>query len=165
VDQTLDQGVSPGSGDVDPLIVLYRSEYPGMVRLAHVLTGDPAAAEDIVQEAFLRIQPHLPGMAAPGGYLRTTVVNLCRDRGRRRRRERSIGLKVASRPPLCMEEMEVEMVDVLLRLPYRQRAVLVLRFWADWTEADIAEALHCRPGTVKTLASRGLERLRKEVDP
>lgn len=163
MDQTLDQSVSPGNGDVDPFIVLYRSEYPGMVRLAHALTGDPAGAEDIVQEAFLRVHRRLVGMDAPGGYLRTTVVNLCRDRERRRRREQGLGLRTESRPPLSMDAME--MMDVLLRLPYRQRAVLVLRYWADWTEADIAEALRCRPGTVKTLASRGLDRLRREVEP
>jgi len=56
-------------------------------------------------------------------------------------------------------------VDVLLHLPYRQRAVLVLRYWGDWSEVEIAEALGCRSGTVKTLASRGLARLRKEIAP
>ncbi len=155
--------MSPGTGDVDPFIVLYRGEYPGMVRLAHALTGDPGTAEDIVQEAFLRVQRHLVRTDAPGGYLRTTVVNLCRDRERSRRREQCGWLRMESRPPLSMETME--MMDVLLRLPYRQRTVLVLRYWADWTEADIAEALGCRPGTVKTLASRGLARLKKEVEP
>jgi RNA polymerase sigma factor (sigma-70 family) len=154
--------VSPANGDVDPFIVLYRNEYPGMVRLAHALTGDPGAAEDMVQEAFLRVRRHLEGTDAPGGYLRTTVVNLCRDRARSRRREQGVGLMMQSRPALSMET--ADLMDVLLQLPYRQRAVLVLRYWADWTEADIAEALHCRPGTVKTLASRGLARLKREVE-
>jgi RNA polymerase sigma factor (sigma-70 family) len=57
------------------------------------------------------------------------------------------------------------MGDVLFRLPYRQRAVLVLRYWGDWSEAEIADALGCRAGTVKTLASRGIARLRKEIAP
>jgi RNA polymerase sigma factor (sigma-70 family) len=57
-----------------------------------------------------------------------------------------------------------ELVDVLLQLPYRQRATLVLRYWAGFTEAEIAEALGCRPGTVKTLVQRGLHRLRKVVE-
>lgn len=163
VDHKSDQGVSPGSRDVDPFIALYRSEYPAMVRLAHALTGDSGAAEDIVQEAFIRIQGHSIGRDSPGGYLRTTVVNLCRDRARRHRREWRLALRMESRPPLSLEA--TEMVDVLLKLPYRQRAVLVLRYWADWSEADIADALGCRPGTVKTLASRGLVRLRREVEP
>jgi RNA polymerase sigma factor (sigma-70 family) len=55
------------------------------------------------------------------------------------------------------------MVDAMLHLPYRQRAVLVLRYWGDWSEAEIASALKCRPGTVKALASRGLARLRREI--
>ena len=58
-----------------------------------------------------------------------------------------------------------EMGDVLFGLPYRQRAVLVLRYWGDWSEVEIADALGCRPGTVKTLASRGLARLRREIAP
>jgi RNA polymerase sigma factor (sigma-70 family) len=54
-------------------------------------------------------------------------------------------------------------MDVLLRLPYRERAVLVMRYWAGWSEKEIAAALKCRPGTVKSLASRGLAHLKKEV--
>jgi RNA polymerase sigma-70 factor (sigma-E family) len=163
VDHTLDQGVRREDGNLDPFIALYRTEYPGMVRLAHALTGDPGAAEDIVQEAFIRVQRHFVETETPRGYLRTTVVNLCRDRARRRHRERGLGLRIESYLPLSMEASE--MMDVLLRLPYKQRAVLVLRYWADWSEADIAESLGCRPGTVKALASRGLARLRREIDP
>jgi RNA polymerase sigma factor (sigma-70 family) len=134
-----------------------------MVRLAHALTGSVDAAEDIVQDAFARILGRTDGLDSPGGYLRTTVVNLCRDRERRRRRERRLRTPSADRITLSLGASEV--VDVLLRLPYRQRAVLVLRYWGDWSEVEIAEALGCRSGTVKTLASRGLARLRKDVTP
>jgi len=141
---------------------LYRSEYPGLVKLAYVLTGDGEAAEDAVQDAFAALHPNLANVRNPGGYLRVSVVNLCRNLGRRRRQDRQMGDRL-QRPELSSLGAS-ELVDVLLRLPYRQRAVLVLRYWGDWSEKEIASALKCRPGTVKTLASRGLLRLRREVE-
>jgi RNA polymerase sigma-70 factor (sigma-E family) len=151
-----------GGRSVDSFTILYRAEYHGMVRLARSLTGDMEKAEDVVQEAFARLHGRTDHLENPGGYLRTTVVNLCRDGERRRRREHRMGRLLAVAPALSLGANEL--VDVLLSLPYRQRAVLVMRYWGDWSEADIAEALHCRPGTVKALASRGLARLRKEVN-
>ena len=158
----MDSGTSPTRGQADPFIVFYRAEYPSMVRLAHALIGNAESAEDVVQEAFTRVHGRATELESPGGYLRMTVVNLCRDRGRRRAREkRGDSLLV----PTALSLEAFEMIDVLLRLPYRQRAVLVLRYWGDWTEAEIATALDCRPGAVKSLASRGLARLRREVGP
>jgi RNA polymerase sigma-70 factor (sigma-E family) len=148
---------------IDSFIVFYRTEYRGMVRLARALTGNPDRAEDVVQEAFARLHGRTGQLENPGGYLRTTVVNLCRDQGRRRRRELRMRRLEPARPPMPPEASEL--VDVLLSLPYRQRAVLVMRYWGDWSEAEIAQALDCRPGTVKALASRGLDRLRKEIEP
>lgn len=147
----------------DPFDVFYRTEYPGMMRLAHALTGSTETAEDVVQDAFTRVQGRAAELDNPGGYLRITVVNLCRDRERQRTRERRGHSLLMPTSSLSLEASEL--IDVLLRLPYRQRAVLVLRYWGDWTEAEIAEALDCRPGAVKTLASRGLARLRREVAP
>ena len=141
----------------------YRAEYPGVVRLAHALTGNAETAEDVSQEAFARIVHRIDELDNPCGYLRTIVVNLCRDRERRRHREHRAGPPSWSEPSLSLDASE--MIDVLLRLPYRQRATLVLRYWGDWSEVEIAEALGCRSGTVKTLASRGLARLRKEITP
>jgi DNA-directed RNA polymerase specialized sigma24 family protein len=132
-----------------------------MVRLAHALTGSAESAEDVVQDAFARLHGRKGRIENPGGYLRTTVVNLCRDRERHRRRERRLDTRMLAPPSLSLGALEL--VDVLLRLQYRQRAVLVMRYWGDWSEAEIAHALGCRPGTVKTLASRGLARLRKEI--
>jgi RNA polymerase sigma-70 factor (sigma-E family) len=162
MDRTLGQASDRRGEESAPFIVFYTMEYPGMVRLAHALTGSAEAAEDIVQDAFARILGRTESLGNPGGYLRTTVVNLCRDRERRRRREPGWDTPWAA-GSLSLGASEV--VDVLLRLPYRQRAVLVLRYWGDWSEAEIAAALGCRSGTVKTLASRGLARLRKEIAP
>jgi RNA polymerase sigma-70 factor (sigma-E family) len=138
----------------------YRAEYPGMVRLAVSLTGDPDRSEDVVQDAFTRIHGRFSSLERPGGYLRTAVVNLCRDQQRRGLLEH----RQALRPPDGALSLEAsEMIDVLLRLPFKQRAVLVLRYWGDWTEEEIAKAVGCRPGSVKSHASRGLAALRKEV--
>jgi RNA polymerase sigma-70 factor (sigma-E family) len=147
--------------DSDGFEALYRAEYPGMIRLAYVLTGNADVAEDVVQDAFALLHAKLDSVDNPGGYLRVTVVNLCRNQERRRRQDRRFGAQI-HQPRLSSLDAS-EMADVLLRLPYRQRAVLVLRYWGDWSEAEIASALNCRPGTVKTLASRGLTRLRREV--
>jgi RNA polymerase sigma-70 factor (sigma-E family) len=163
VERILDEGSSPGGGGGSSFVDFYRAEYPGIVRLAHALTGNAETAEDVSQEAFARILNRIDDIENPGGYLRTIVVNLVRDRERRWHREHRTGPPSWSEPSLGLEASE--MIDVLLRLPYRQRATLVLRYWADWSEVEIAEALGCRSGTVKTLASRGLARLRKEIAP
>jgi RNA polymerase sigma-70 factor (sigma-E family) len=163
VERILDQVPNPKGEGAVSFAGFYKAEYPGMVRLAHALTGSAEVAEDVAQDAFARILGRTDGLESPGGYLRTTVVNLCRDRERRRRRERRMA--PPSVYPVTLSLGASEVVDVLLRLPYRQRAVLVLRYWGDWSEFEIAEVLGCRPGTVKTLASRGLARLRKELAP
>jgi DNA-directed RNA polymerase specialized sigma24 family protein len=161
VERMLDQRSNPeGDGRV-PFLTFYRAEYPGAVRLAHALTGSAEAAEDAAQDAFGRILGRMDLLENPRGYLRATVVNLCRDEERRRRREQKMMAKY--RVDVVAPLGAVEMGDVLFCLPYRQRAVLVLRYWGDWSEAEIADVLGCRPGTVKTLASRGLARLRREI--
>ena len=107
-----------------------------MVRLAFALTGKPDLAEDVVQDAFALLHAKLEGVNNPGAYLRMTVVNLCRNRERRRRQDRQLDARL-QRPQLSSLGAS-EMVDVLLLLPYRQRAVLVLRYWGDWSEAEIS---------------------------
>jgi RNA polymerase sigma-70 factor (sigma-E family) len=152
--------VQEADPDDQDFTAFYRSEYPGMVRLAASLLGDFEKSEDVVQDAFARIHGRFSQLDQPGGYLRTVVVNLCKDRHRRR----SLEQREALGPSLGSLSLEAsEMIDVLLRLPFKQRAVLVLRYWGDWTEAEIAQAVGCRPGSVKTLASRGLATLRREV--
>ena len=149
------------NGGPDTFAAFYVAEYPGMVQLAHLLTGSSLDAEDAVREAFARLQGRMADLEHPGGYLRTTVVHLCHDRGRRLTNERRMQHALPTPPLLSLGASEV--MDVLSGLPYRQRAALVMRYWADWSEQEIADALGCRPGTVETLASRGLARLAKEL--
>jgi RNA polymerase sigma factor (sigma-70 family) len=138
----------------------YRCEYPGSVRLAYTLVGSLESAEDVVQELFARLGERFLDLDNPAAYLRVGVVHECQRVWQHRRRITESGLPVREHAD---PSGSAELFDVLLKLPYRQRAVLVLRYWADWSEADIAEALDCRPGAVKSLASRGLARLRQEI--
>lgn len=154
------------SADVgDPFEALYRAEFTRSVQLAHLLTGSNAAAEDIAQDAFLRIRPRLAALDAPAGYLHRTVVNLCRTwhrtHSRRSARERRWLRPVDVAAPAAGEHDEL--LALIDRLPFRQRAVLVARYWLDLPEAEIAALLGCRPGTVKSLASRALDTLRKDL--
>lgn len=142
---------------------LYREWFVPLVRVAALLTGSAALAEEIVQEAFVRCRGALDEVDKPAAYLRTAVVNGCRSHHRRR----ILALGLAPRIGTLSEASEPEMhelADVLRLLPVRQRTVLVLRYYADLSEAEIAEVLGCRPGTVKSLSHRGLRRLRELME-
>jgi len=145
---------------VTDLVALYRSERESMVRLARMLTGSATVAEEVVQEAFLRIHQQRDHPRNPQGYLRATVANLCRSHTRRLVLERRI--RPESRLVLDNPEID-EMWAAVCRLPFRQRAVLALRFYEDLTEPDIARILGCRLGTVKSRLHRGLATLRSEL--
>jgi RNA polymerase sigma factor (sigma-70 family) len=152
----------------DRLEALYRVEHGPMVRLAHLLVGDRAVAEELVQDAFLRLHPRLGQVADPGAYLRTTVVNLCRGHGRRRAtaQRHAPGLARTDRvepPPLPPELDEVWLA--LQRLPVRRRDALVLRYYADLGTDEVARLLGTRPATARSLIHRGLASLRKELQP
>ena len=140
---------------------LYRSQYEPMVRLAYLLTQSRAAAEDLVQDSFVRVRPRLEGLDAPAAYLRRTVTNACYSWHRRRRRERALPVD----PPGAEEPVHDELWDALAGLAPKRRAVLVLRYYLDLSEAEIAATLGVRNGTVKSLCSRGLADLRQVIQP
>lgn len=140
---------------------LHRQRYAPMVRLATLLIGSQAMAEEIVQDCFVRIYARFDGLEQPAAYLRQSVVNASRSAGRRITLERDRAH--LERPGVAQLDAD-EMLDALDRLPERQRAALVLRFYQDMSEQEIAAALGCRPGTVKSLVHRGLARLREVLD-
>lgn len=142
---------------------LYEDEYVGLVQLAHLLTGSNEAGEDIVQEAFAVALRCWDTLDNPGGYIRTSVMNAARSLHRRRGVERRLGHRVAQRPDVDPAS-QGELWDALLALPFRQRAALVLRFYEDRTTEEIAEALGCRPGTARSLLSRGVAALREVIE-
>jgi RNA polymerase sigma factor (sigma-70 family) len=140
----------------------YRSHWPGLVRLGHLLTGSRTAGEDLAQEAFVGLLRRSSPVDDAGAYLRRSVVNAALTARARRAREQRWA--ATQREDVQLPPEMDETWQALARLPARQRAVLVLRYYEDLSEAQIAAALACRPGTVKSLASRGLARLRKEID-
>lgn len=151
------------ASQADPVETFYRSHFPDAVRLAHLLTGDPSVAEDLAQDAFERVRQRFDRIDAPRAYLRVAVVNACRSHHRTRSREADRARKVG--PPGDGDLGAHELLDAVDALPYRQKAVIVLRYYEDLSERDIALALDCRPGTVKSLASRALRRLAQEIQP
>lgn len=141
----------------------YRREWRGAVRLASVVTGSVAAGEDVAQDVFQRMWLHWGAADDPRSYLRVAIVNTARSWHRRRRRERERLprlVRVDVGPP------EPERLDDIVRgLPHRQQVVIVLRYWHDLSETEIAELLDCAPGTVKSLASRARRRVASAVAP
>ncbi len=145
-----------------------------LLRTAYLITWDAGEAEDLVQECLLKIArrwPRIRRMAQPQAYARRILVNLALDgaRARTARRgelaeETALAEEVA-RDMLSGLEARAELLEALARLTPRQRAVLVLRYFNDLTEAQTAEVLGCSPGTVKSNASRGLARLREVLAP
>jgi len=157
--------------DGDRLEELYVRFAPGGIRLAYLMTGDRGVAEDLVQEAFVRFVGRLHSLRDPNAfeaYLRRTVINLSKNHYRRRAVERADLERQASFPPQIHEERDVSeyeaMRRALLELPARQRAAIVLRYYEDLPEAQMAEVLRCRPATVRSLISRGLAALRQSPE-
>jgi RNA polymerase sigma factor (sigma-70 family) len=142
----------------------YRRLRPGMVRLAHLLTGSPELAEDVVHDAFASCARRWSTLDQPEAYVRRAVVNQAHRAGRQAGRDRDKVARLGRTLPLSAREPELDETWALLRvLPERQRMALVLRFYEDLSEAEIARLLECRPGTVKSLIHRGLAKVRKDV--
>ena len=141
----------------------YRDAYPGAVRLGWLLTHDHDAAEDVVQEAFVRLFPRLATIEHRTGYLRTAIVNGCRDRARSAGRADAGLRRIRLVSAVSSTDRPAELLDAVAGLPYKQRAVLVLRYWADLPDEEIAEIVGVRPATVRSTTARALARLRKEL--
>jgi RNA polymerase sigma-70 factor (sigma-E family) len=159
-----------GALERDRLADLYVAHAPEGIRLAFLLTGDRALAEDLVQDAFARLVGrlrHLRDPGAFGAYLRRTIVNLATSHFRRRRVERAYLEHEAAAPPRegnPNEALDEWMHAVLLRLPQRQRAAIVLRFYGDLLDVQTAEILRCSTGTVRSLVARAMKTIREALE-
>ena len=150
------------------LAELYDAFAPGAARLAYLLTGDRYLAEDLVQESFLKMLgrfEHLRRLDSFQAYLNRTVVNLARKHWRRQSLERRYAARERSLSTTdVVDGPDVETSDELWtavqRLPYRQRAAIVLRFYEDLSEHQTAELLECSPKAVRSLVGRAKESLR-----
>ena len=144
----------------EDLEALYRTERDRMVRLALLLVGSVPDAEELVQESFVRVARARQPLDNPPAYLRTTVVNLSRSHLRHLRVQRR---QLATVPRLVENPDLDETWVAVCRLPFRQRAAVVLRYYEDLPEAEIASLLSCRLGTVKSNLHHALASLRKEL--
>jgi RNA polymerase sigma-70 factor (sigma-E family) len=150
-----------------------------LLRTAYLVVWDPVEAEDLVQECLLSVArrwPRVRKMDHPHAYARRVLINLALDGAQRRTRHRQelVGDETAALWAVADESsarrvnaigVRAELIEGLGTLPPRQRAVLVLRYFEDLSEAQVAELLGCSVGTVKSTASRGLTRLHAALSP
>ncbi|HKS99095.1 MAG TPA: SigE family RNA polymerase sigma factor [Rugosimonospora sp.] len=154
------------------LAQLYQAHRLALVRLAILLVDDLPTAEDVVQDAFGKLHARWRRLRDPNaalGYLRVAVVNGCRSVLRRRRTARLFIPPAPAPEPgadavALLAEEHREVLAGLNRLPRRQREVLVLRYWSDMSELEVAEALGISRGTVKSTTSRALAALGTMLD-
>jgi RNA polymerase sigma-70 factor (sigma-E family) len=156
----------------EAIVELYRTHYAGLVRLSALLLGDTGAAEEVVQDAFVAVHGSWNRLRDPDralAYLRQAVVN----RSRSSLRHRTVVAKYQPAPPPDVPSAETyavaaaerdEVLSALRALPRRQRETLVLRYYSDLTEAQIADALGISQGAVKSHAFRGLAALRNLLE-
>ncbi|GAA1970870.1 SigE family RNA polymerase sigma factor [Terrabacter lapilli] len=170
----------PGNPDV-AITELYHAHWHRLVRLAWLLLRDQLAAEDVVQDAFVATHRSWGSVREGGrvvGYLRAAVVNGCRSAQRhqvvvdRHTARDAAAADAWGRASHASAEAEAlgslqgaAVIEALQGLPQRQREVLVLRYYAGLSEAEIAAALEISTGAVKTHAHRALATLRRTIDP
>jgi RNA polymerase sigma-70 factor (sigma-E family) len=154
---------------VEPMAAAYSEHAQSVMRLAYSITGNHASAEELVQEAFVRVfgRPRsISKRHEVSAYLHRTVINLARSRWRKQR------LENISTPDQLESIDRVRPPDVatqdfifraLLTLPVRQRAAIYLRYYEDLSEVDIAERLNCSVAAARSLTHRGLTTLRRNI--
>lgn len=167
-------GGPPGGPGPNPLAALHREHYTSLVRLATLVVGDVGVAEQVTQDAFVRLQLRWGGLRrldrAPA-YLRSAVLNGARSHLRRRRvsdrydarRTVTPAAQTPESAALGLAEHE-RVVAALRRLPDRQREAVVLRYYLDLPEADIAATMGVARGSVKTHLHRGLAALAQHLE-
>lgn len=158
-----DPEVVPAETPVVDFEVFYASMWRDAARWATALVGDVATGEEVAQESFLQIVDRFEMLDSPVAYLRRTIVNTARMHARaasrRSAREQRIALAHAT-SSVGVSGASVELLEVLAGLSDDRRAAVVLRYWADWSDESIADALGCRPSTVRSHLRRGLIDLR-----
>lgn len=154
--------LAPDSVD-DAMVALFHAERDGLVRMATLMVGSAAIAEEVVQDAFAGVGPRWESIDQPGAYLRRSVVNGCAQVLRRRDAERRAIDSQVPRPDVALPTRLIELSDALDQLNERQRLVVVMRYFVDMHDDDIAEALDLKASSVRSLARRAMAILRKEL--
>lgn len=149
---------APATAWPDSLLALYRAERLALVRLAAMVLGSRALAEEAFHDAVLSVRPRWGQVDQPLAYLRTAVLNRAREIARR--------IPPSESEPRD-DEIPIDLVDLhraLRTLPQRQREAIVLRYVVGLTDPEISAHLNCRQSTVRTLVARAVHALRKELD-
>jgi RNA polymerase sigma-70 factor (sigma-E family) len=155
--------VSPDAAQV--VTDLYAEHALGLVRLAFIMLGDQAAAEDVVQDAFVGLYRRWDSLADtshPLAYVRASVLNGCRSARRRQSRRGLFGIGLSQPPAESAEaralvsEEHRPVVTAIRRLPRRQREALLLRYYLNKSEDEVAQTMGISRGTVKSATSRAL---------
>lgn len=160
------------SGAADVVAALHVAHYRSLVRMAVLLVDSDSCAEEVVQDAFVKLIRRwwaLHDVGAAEGYLRRTVVNGARDQLRSRRVRRLVRLPTVPPVPgaderVMRDETHRQLIAALAALPPRQREVLVLRYYSELSEREVADCLGVSVGTVKSSAHRGLAALRTVLE-
>ena len=161
------QSLAPQDTAVD-ITHLYATYRLPMVRMAVLLVDDLGTAEDVVQDAFTALHQRTRSLRDPHaavGYLRVSVINGCRSALRKRKVRRAHpdmedpGTSPGADRDVLIAEEHRHVLAAMRSLPRRQQEVLLLRYWSDLSESEIASTLGIAVGTVKSAASRGLDRL------
>ncbi|HTL86969.1 MAG TPA: sigma-70 family RNA polymerase sigma factor [Acidimicrobiia bacterium] len=146
----------------EAVVEFYRANYDELFRFARLLVADGAAAEEVMQQAFVKLYDAWPRMDAQRAlrFVRVSIVHLAR---RQDDRPPSLSL-VSAEGETSTEELHQRVVDAMRQLSARQRECLVLRHYERLTDAQIADALGCSIGSVRTHLRRGMARLTGLLD-
>jgi len=163
--------LAPAAAADDVVTSLFRAHGVSLIRLAVLLVGDQATAEDVVQDAFLgfhQARPRLREADKALGYLRASVVNGCRSVQRKRRR--TLPWRAEHDPPVWSAESAViaehdrrEVLAAVARLPLRAREIMALRYYLNLPQDEIAAILGVSRGTVSSTISRALATLGRDL--
>ena len=168
-------GPTTGRADLSAALIsaLFREHHGDLVRLALLMVGDKPTAEDIVQDVYASVHARwsrLPAQGSALSYVRAAVLNRCRSVLRHRNIAYRVGRMQAPEEAQASAESQVlltedrrQVLEALARLPDRRREVLILRYYLDLSESEIAEVLGISPGTVKSTAARGLAALARAL--
>jgi RNA polymerase sigma-70 factor (sigma-E family) len=159
-----------GASDIDQELLrsVYERFYRPLVRMCALIVSDRATAEDIVQDVFVRGAARISHLEPDNiaAYLRRGIANECRNRSRHQAVKRRVHPRLVEVPTgaTTTSEDRDEMWSLIVQLPFRQRACLVLRYYEDLSERETAAALGCSAGTVKSQTSRALRTLRRRFE-
>jgi RNA polymerase sigma factor (sigma-70 family) len=149
----------------DALVALYSAERTALVRAAFLICGSLTAAEDAVHDATMRVASRWTRVDNGRSYLYVAVVNAARDSARRDQRALRLSSDrraIAGDDLAALSAESMALRAALVRLPVNQRAAIVLRYYLDWDDEEIAQHFGVRPATVRSWVHRGVERMRRD---